>query len=51
MKTIHRETNLDDVLQISAVYVNVSKGEQAKAGDLKKAFGNKPQDDIIKEVP
>ena len=51
LKTIHRETNLDDVLQISAVYVNVSKGEQAKAGDLKKAFGNKPQDDIIKEVP
>ncbi|PAV21779.1 Shwachman-Bodian-diamond syndrome [Pyrrhoderma noxium] len=44
------ETNLDDVLQISAVYVNVSKGEQAKAGDLKKAFGNKPQDDIIKEI-
>lgn len=45
-----RETNLDDVLQISAVFVNVSKGEQAKAGDLKKAFGKASEDDIIKEV-
>ncbi|EJD04442.1 Shwachman-Bodian-diamond syndrome protein [Fomitiporia mediterranea MF3/22] len=44
------ETNLDDVLQISAVFVNVSKGEQAKAGDLKKAFGKASEDDIIKEI-
>ncbi|KAF9016580.1 Shwachman-Bodian-diamond syndrome protein [Hymenopellis radicata] len=33
------ETNLDDVLQISNVFVNVSKGEVAKANDLKKSFG------------
>ena len=45
-----RETNLDDVLQTEAVFVNVSKGELAKAGDLKKAFGNLSQENIIKEV-
>ncbi|PPQ67369.1 hypothetical protein CVT25_005948 [Psilocybe cyanescens] len=33
------ETNLDDVLQISNVFMNVSKGEVAKSGDLQKAFG------------
>ena len=45
-----REKNLDDVLQISAVFVNVSKGEQAKAADLKKAFGKMSEDKIIEEV-
>ncbi|KAH8120696.1 Shwachman-Bodian-diamond syndrome protein [Phellopilus nigrolimitatus] len=44
------ETNLDDVLQISAVFVNVSKGEQAKAGDLKKAFGKAKEAEIIEEI-
>ncbi|KAL5534687.1 hypothetical protein ACEPAG_1151 [Sanghuangporus baumii] len=44
------ETSLDDVLQTEAVFVNVSKGELAKAGDLKKAFGKLSQDDIIKEI-
>lgn len=46
----HSEKNLDDVLQISAVFVNVSKGEQAKAADLKKAFGKMSEDKIIEEV-
>lgn len=51
LKLMNRETNLDDVLQIGEVFVNVSKGEQAKAGDLKKAFGKIDEADIIKEVP
>jgi len=44
------ETNLDDVLQISNVFVNVSKGEVAKSGDLKKAFGTSEVPDIVKEI-
>ncbi|KZP30408.1 Shwachman-Bodian-diamond syndrome protein [Athelia psychrophila] len=44
------ETNLDDVLQISNVFVNVSKGEVARANDLKKAFGTASVDDAVKEI-
>ncbi|PFH54692.1 hypothetical protein AMATHDRAFT_72454 [Amanita thiersii Skay4041] len=44
------ETNLDDVLQISNVFINVSKGEVAKTGDLQKAFGKIPTDEIVKEI-
>jgi len=44
------ETNLDDVLQIENVFVNVSKGEVAKAGDLQKAFGTAEISGIVKEV-
>ncbi|KAF7437352.1 hypothetical protein PC9H_004191 [Pleurotus ostreatus] len=44
------ETNLDDVMQITNVFVNVSKGEVAKAGDLKKAFGTNDIDTIIQEI-
>ncbi|KAI0932847.1 hypothetical protein AcW1_000149 [Taiwanofungus camphoratus] len=44
------ETNLDDVLQIANVYINVSKGELAKAQDLQKAFGTTDQDPIVKEI-
>ncbi|TFY79825.1 hypothetical protein EWM64_g4183 [Hericium alpestre] len=44
------ETNLDDVLQISNVFVNVSKGEVAKSGDLKKAFGTDDRDTVVKEI-
>ena len=44
------ETNLDDVLQISDIFVNVSKGELAKAGDLKKSFGKMGNEEIVKEV-
>lgn len=46
----HRETNLDDVLQISNVFVNVSKGEVAKHGDLQKAFGKIELSEVVKEV-
>jgi ribosome maturation protein SDO1 len=44
------ETSLDDVMQISNVFVNVSKGEVAKAGDLQKAFGTANVNDIVKEI-
>jgi len=44
------ETNLDDVLQISNVFVNVSKGEVAKSGDLQKAFGKVEISEIVKEI-
>jgi ribosome maturation protein SDO1 len=45
-----RETNLDDVLQITNVFVNVSKGEVAKSGDLKKAFGTTDTNEVVSEV-
>jgi len=45
-----RESNIDDVLQISNIFVNVSKGEVAKANDLEKAFGTSSTNDIVKEV-
>jgi Predicted exosome subunit len=44
------ETNLDDVMQVSNVFVNVSKGEVAKSGDLQKAFGTSHLSEIIQEV-
>lgn len=46
----HRESNIDDVLQISNIFVNVSKGEVAKVNDLEKAFGASNTNDIVKEV-
>lgn len=45
-----RESNIDDVLQISNIFVNVSKGEVAKVNDLEKAFGTSDTNDIVKEV-
>lgn len=44
------EKNVDDVLQISNVFVNVSKGEVAKSQELRKAFGKDDMDAIIKEI-
>ncbi|KIO30794.1 hypothetical protein M407DRAFT_145789 [Tulasnella calospora MUT 4182] len=44
------ETNLDDVLQISNVFINVSKGQVAPTEDLKKAFGKTEVDEIVKEI-
>jgi len=46
----YRESNIDDVLQISNIFVNVSKGEVAKANDLEKAFGTSSTNDIVKEI-
>src|SRR6266404_6821182 len=45
-----REKDLDDVLQISNVFVNVSKGEVAKSNDLKKSFGTDDRNTVVREV-
>jgi len=45
-----REKDLDEVLQISNVFVNVSKGEVAKSNDLKKSFGTDDRNAIAREV-
>ena len=45
-----REKDLDDVLQISNVFVNVSKGEVAKSNDLKKSFGTDDRNTVAREV-
>jgi ribosome maturation protein SDO1 len=50
MSFVRSEKDLDEVLQISNVFMNVSKGEVAKAGDLKKAFGTDDRDEVTKEV-
>lgn len=44
------EKDLDDVLQISNVFVNVSKGEVAKSNDLKKSFGTDDRNTIAREI-
>jgi len=44
------ETDLDDVLQISNVFMNVSKGQVANSTDLQKSFGKTDQNEIIKEI-
>lgn len=44
------ETKLDEVLQITNVFVNVSKGEVAKTNDLQKAFGKTDVEEIVKEA-
>lgn len=45
-----REKDLDEVLQISNVFMNVSKGEVAKSNDLKKSFGTDERNAIAREV-
>lgn len=45
-----REKDLDDVLQISNVFINVSKGEVAKSNDLKKSFGTDDRNTVAREV-
>uniref|UniRef100_U5EWR6 Ribosome maturation protein SBDS n=1 Tax=Corethrella appendiculata TaxID=1370023 RepID=U5EWR6_9DIPT len=44
------EKDLDEVLQTTEVFTNVSKGEVAKKEDLTKAFGNLSVEDICKEI-
>ncbi|KAI0271597.1 SBDS protein C-terminal domain-containing protein [Gloeopeniophorella convolvens] len=44
------EKDLDDVLQISNVFINVSKGEVAKSGDLKKSFGTDDRNTVAREI-
>ena len=52
LKQVHRirEKDLDEVLQISNVFMNVSKGEVAKSNDLKKSFGTDDRSTIAREV-
>ena len=38
------------MLQIDTVFINVSKGQAANSKDLKKAFGDKSEADIVLEV-
>jgi len=45
-----REKDLDETLQISNVFVNVSKGEVAKSNDLKKSFGTDDRNAVAREV-
>lgn len=47
---LNSETDLDDVLQISNVFMNVSKGQVANSADLQKAFNKTDVNEIIKEV-
>ncbi|XP_014771183.1 ribosome maturation protein SBDS isoform X1 [Octopus bimaculoides] len=44
------EKDIDEVLQTHAVFMNVSKGQVAKAEDLKKAFGTDNQDEICLQI-
>jgi len=44
------ETDLDEVMQISNVFMNVSKGQVASSEDLKKAFGKTDVIEIVKEI-
>lgn len=48
--TLCSEKNVDDVLQIANVFVNVSKGEVAKANDIQKAFGTSDMNVAVTEV-
>jgi ribosome maturation protein SDO1 len=41
---------LNEVLQTQRVFINVSKGEFAKKGDLVKAFGDVDEREVIEEV-
>jgi len=44
------ETDLDEVLQISNVFTNVSKGQVANSDDLNKGFGKTDVNAIVKEI-
>lgn len=44
------EKDLDEVLQTSSVFINVSKGQMAKKEDLTKAFGTDDLTEICKQI-
>ena len=46
MTCVYRETDIDEVLQTDVVFVNVSKGQVARADDLRKAFATDNQKEI-----
>jgi len=47
---VYRETDIDEVLQTDVVFVNVSKGQVAKADDLRQTFATDNQKDICLQV-
>lgn len=47
---LHRETDIDEVLQTHTIFHNVSKGLIANKADLIEAFGTDDQDAICLEV-
>jgi ribosome maturation protein SDO1 len=47
---VNRETDISEVLQTDMVFMNVSKGQVAKADDLKEAFGTDNQKEICLQV-
>jgi len=47
---VYRETDIDEVLQTDVVFVNVSKGQVAKADDLRQAFATDNQKEICLQV-
>lgn len=44
------EKDIDEVLQTHTVFMNVSKGQVAKAEDLKRAFGTEDQNQICLQI-
>jgi len=47
---VFREKDIDEVLQTDIVFVNVSKGQVAKADDLRHAFATDDQKEICLQV-
>jgi len=47
---VYRETDIDEVLQTHAVFVNVSKGQVANADDLRRVFSTDDQKEICLQV-
>jgi len=47
---ISREKDVDEVLQISQVFTNVSKGQAAPTADLMKAFATTDTQEIVKQI-
>ena len=48
--SLHREKDIDEVLQTHTVFTNVSKGQVAKNDDLSRAFGTTDQTEICLQV-
>jgi len=46
----YRETDISEVLQTDVVFINVSKGQVAKADDLRRAFASDDQKEICLQV-
>mmetsp|Transcript_104635 Transcript_104635/g.223647 ORF Transcript_104635/g.223647 Transcript_104635/m.223647 type:complete len:355 (-) Transcript_104635:51-1115(-) len=44
------EKELDEVIQISTIFTNVSKGDVANVQDLKKAFGTTDSEEICRKI-